>query len=129
MGAPQAVAYDAQGNLYVADGTPIKGKYYVHVYSSFGALGATWIQDIPVNDPPSGLAISGSFLYVLSSGDSNVGIYTTSGAFILVFGQPGTTPTPPTNFNNPYVGIAVDPSGDVFIADTFNHQLKEFSPG
>lgn len=127
MGSAQSVAYDSQSNLYVADGTPVLGQYYVHVYSTFEGV-ATWIQDIAVADEPGGITVAGNFLYVLSSADSNVGVYTTSGGPpILRWGSLGNTAN--NQFNNPYVGIAVDPAGNVYIADTFNHRVKVFRPG
>ncbi len=122
MGSPQAVAYDSQGNLYVADGTMVNNTYYVHVYSSLGA----WVQDIIVADEPGGITVSGNFLWVLSSADSNVGVYTTSGGLLLRWGSAGTGDS---QFNDPYIGIAVDPAGNVYIADTFNHRVKVFRPG
>jgi DNA-binding beta-propeller fold protein YncE len=122
MGPPQSVAYDSQGNLYVADGNPVGNIYLVHVYSSLGA----WSQDITVTDQPSGLFVSGNFVWVVSSADSNVGVYTTSGGMVVKFGSYGLGDS---QFNNPYVGIAVDKAGNVYIADTFNHRVKVFRPG
>jgi DNA-binding beta-propeller fold protein YncE len=122
MGSPQAVTYDPEGNLYVADANQVGTGFLVHVYSSLGA----WSQDIPVRDEPGGLAISGGFLYVMSTNDSNVGVYTTSGGLVVLWGGPGSADN---QFNNPYVGIAVDKSGNVYIADTFNHRVKVFRPG
>jgi DNA-binding beta-propeller fold protein YncE len=123
MGSPQAVAYDSQGNLYVADGTQVGNTYYVHVYTSLGV----WTQDIIVGDEPGGITVAGNFLWVVSTLDSNVGVYTTSGGLVLRWGTFGISAD--NQFNDPYVGIAVDSAGNVYIADTFNHRVKVFRPG
>jgi sugar lactone lactonase YvrE len=126
MGSPQSVAYDTQGNLFVADGTqhgcPSSCSYLVHVYSSLGV----WSSDIVVTDEPGGIIVANGFLWVLSSADSNVGVYAPSGGKVLGFSGPGMSDS---QLNNPYVGIAVDKAGNVYIADTFNHRVKVFRPG
>jgi DNA-binding beta-propeller fold protein YncE len=122
MGSPQSVAYDSLGNLYVADANLVGSNYLVHVYSSSGV----WSHDIQVADQPSGITVAGTSLWVISSADSNVGVYKTSGGMIMRFGGFGVAND---QFNNPYVGIAVDSAGNVFIADTFNHRVKWFRPG
>ena len=69
---------------------------------------------------PQGLAIGNGDLFVAGQ-DGNVYIY------VLSTGLPAVIPSIP-GFNNPYA-VALDPSFDIFVSDTGNHQIEEFTVG
>jgi sugar lactone lactonase YvrE len=139
---PAAVAYDAAGNLYLADaenevireistagiistlaGTGIQG------YSGDGAA-ATSAQ----LDTPTGVAVDSSGnVYIADS--HNHRIREISGGIITTFagtGAPGfsgdNAAATAAQLSLPS-GVAVDSSGNVYIADTNNHRIREITNG
>ena len=139
---PAAVAYDSDGNLYIADannhvirevsasgvistvaGTGVEG------YSGDGAA-ATAAQ----LDTPTGVAIDSSGnLYIADS--HNHRIRKVSGGIITTIAGTGTSgfsgdagAASAAQLALPS-GIAVDPSGNVYIADTHNQRIREVSSG
>jgi tripartite motif-containing protein 71 len=115
IGSPFSVARDEQGNLYVADFT----KKLIHVYDSE----ARWLRSFTPLDPPKGLDVRGNTIYVLSS--RKIATYTTQGALISRWGTVGFGDA---DINSPYLGIAVDAAGKLYIGDSGNHRVKVFSP-
>jgi hypothetical protein len=139
---PSAVAYDSNGNLYLADannhvireisttgvittiaGTGIEG------YSGDGAA-ATAAQ----LDTPTGIAVDASGnLYIADAHNhrirevSNGTITTFAGTGTPGFGGDGGAATV-AELSLPS-GVAVDKSGNVYIADTNNHRIREVSSG
>jgi tripartite motif-containing protein 71 len=113
LGVPRSVAVGANGNLYVADGT----NRMVHVYTGAGA----YVMSFGVTDSPNGIDVANGEVYILSY---RVREYTTAGVFVRSW---GTTGTGDGQLKSPYVGIAVDPTGNVYIGDSGNHRVKEFN--
>lgn len=114
LGAPHAVAVDDLGRLYVGD----FGLKKVHVYDPTGA----WLQSFSTLDRPNGLEVANGVVYVLSW---RVSEYTTAGDLIRKWGSTGSGDD---QLNKPYVGIAVDSSGRIYIGDSKNHRVKVFTP-
>jgi Bacterial Ig-like domain (group 3)/NHL repeat len=139
---PAAVAYDAAGNLYLADannhvireistsgiittiaGTGIEG------YSGDGAA-ATTAQ----LDTPTGIAVDASGnIYIADS--HNHRIREISGGTITTIAGTGTpgfsgdsAAATAAQLSLPS-GVAVDGSGNVYIADTNNHRIRKVSSG
>jgi sugar lactone lactonase YvrE len=142
LATPAAVAYDTTGNLYLADadnhvireistsgiittiaGTGIEG------YSGDGAA-ATSAQ----LDTPTGVAVDASGnLYIADS--HNHRIREVSGGTITTFagiGTPGysgdAAAATAAQLSLPS-GVAVDTRGNLYIADTNNHRIREVSNG
>ncbi|MGD0648786.1 MAG: Ig-like domain repeat protein [Acidobacteriaceae bacterium] len=142
LAEPAAVAYDAAGNLYLADasndvireisttgmittlaGTGIEG------YSGDGAA-ATSAQ----LDTPTGVAIDlAGNVYIADSHNHRIREIR-SGIIITIAGTgtPGfsgdSTAATAAQLSLP-TGVAVDKSGNVYIADTNNHRIREITNG
>jgi hypothetical protein len=140
---PESVAVDGGGNLYIADSdnqtvrkvtpdgiiTPVAGNY---------ALGAGYSGDGgPATSAqlryPWSVAVDGTGnLYISDAGNNVVRKVTPAGIISTVAGNYARGsgysgdggPATSAQINFPY-GIAVDGSGDLYIADTFNNVVRE----
>lgn len=139
--SPQNLAVDNSSNIYVADtqNSIIRKITLTGTVSILaGSVGTAGSQD--GNGPgalfsgPQGIAVdSGGNVYVADTGNSTIREITPGGASSTVAGlagQPGVQDGSGTNaqFNNPE-GIAVDSSGNIYVADTWNHTIREISGG
>lgn len=113
LGIVQSVAVNESGELYVADLT----NKMIHVYNPSGA----WTRSFGI-DRPNGVEVRNGVVYVLSW---RVSEYTTAGTLIQRWGSTGTGDN---QLNQPYVGIAVDETGKIYIGDSKNHRVKVFNP-
>ena len=111
------LAVDRAGNVYSVDF--ITGTVYV--YSSAGALvrqfstpGANPV-DLAVNQ-------AGTRLYVLNRSSSNVTVFDGAGKLVDTFGGQGSDPG---ELNQP-LSIALDPQGNVYVADSSNDRVQKF---
>jgi sugar lactone lactonase YvrE len=145
LNSPSAVAVDASGNLYISDsGNNVIRKVGADhtigtiagtgtgVCPGSGAATATQLLD------PAGLAIdSKGNLYIVDSGHGCVLEITPAGQVSTIAG--GSAPNADVflsdqttaNATTLYVpqGVAVDSSGDVYIADTGNACIRKVKPG
>ena len=66
-------------------------------------------------------------LYVDDSDNARIQKFDSTGKFLLTWGSksPDNTVGAPSTFNQPW-GIAVDKSGNVYVADTWNHRIQKF---
>ena len=139
---PSAVAYDANGNLYLADAN----NHVVREISTLGVIttiAGTGIEGYSGDkadataaqlDTPTGVAVDTSGnIYIADS--HNHRIRKISGGTITTFsgtGAPGfsgdTGSAVAAQLWLPS-GVAVDKSGNVYIADTNNHRIRKVSSG
>jgi sugar lactone lactonase YvrE len=142
LGNPSAVAYDANGNLYLADAN----NHVVREISTSGVIttiAGTGIEGYSGDnaaataaqlDTPTGVAVDTSGnIYIADS--HNHRIRKISGGTITTFsgtGAPGfsgdTGSAVAAQLWLPS-GVAVDKSGNVYIADTNNHRIRKVSSG
>ena len=125
LSEPTGVAVDASGNLYIAD----YGNNLVRKVTS-GALTSPLTVSGPV-----GIAVdaAGDF-FVTAWGSDVVGEYTVGGVSSIVagnqnFGYTGDAGTAVNAELNSPSGVAIDPSGNVYIADYNNYVLREVTSG
>ena len=136
---PHGVAVDfMNGNIYVAD----KGNHAIRKITSSGVVttlagsgssgfangqgvGATFAQ-------PQGVAVDGyGNVYVADSDNNRIRKITSSGAVTTLAGSgsasfadgQGTS----ASFNYP-MGIAISTSGNLYVADTYNHAIRKVTP-
>ncbi len=77
---------------------------------------------------PRNLAIDAQGnIYVADSDNSRVQKFDANGKFLLAWGtkSPENAPAPPSTFSQIW-GLAVDKSGNVYVADTWNHRIQKF---
>ena len=154
---PNALAFDAQGNLYVSDGRNARVlRFSAPLGPSAGnpTASAVWGQSnfatrvtpqqasSSTITVPAGLAIDGSGnLYVAAPSDNRVLVFSTAttlgGAAKSVLGQSdfttttantGALPLASANSLASPVDVKVDANGNVFVADAANNRVLEYPP-
>lgn len=137
---PDGVAVDAAGNVYVADGF----NHTIRKISPVGEV-TTWAgQAGEVGsadgfgadarfDYPSGVATdSAGNVYVADGGNHTIRKIAPTGEVTTLAGRAGEEGNidglgSDARFSSPY-GLAVDSSGNVFVADSRNHTLRKIEP-
>ncbi len=143
---PDGVVVDSAGNLYIADsGNEVIRKVTPDgVIMTFAGGGSPPLLSVGDGGPatsaslgsPGGLAVdSGGNLYIADSGGNRVRQVTPDGIITTVAGG-----APPFNRNigdggpatsailNSPTSVAVDSSGDLYIADAGNNRIRQVSP-
>ncbi len=137
---PFGVAVDGSGNVYVADTgsqtirkvTP-KGAVTT-LAGAAGVIGtANGTGSAALFHDPYGVAVDGSGNVYVTDGIANtIRRVTPKGAVTTLAGNPGLSGTANGTgsagfFNYPY-GVAVDGSGNVYVADTQNQTIRKVTP-
>ncbi|HMA35352.1 MAG TPA: DUF2298 domain-containing protein [Chloroflexia bacterium] len=141
---PGGVAVDGAGNVYVAD----TWNHRIQKFDKDGKFLLAWGGFVNLSDAagavepdrdrkfygPRGLAIGpDGFLYVTDTGNKRVLIFDANGTYQRQISS-GASPTrvapqypfsQPGELNEP-IGIAVDKSGNVYVADTNNRRIQKF---
>ena len=137
---PEGVAVDAAGNIYVADtnnSTIRKITPAGAVTTLAGSPGSAGSADGSGSsarfNSPFGLAIDGAGnLYVGDMGNQTIRKVTPAGAVSTLAGSPGVSGASDgagsgASFNSPQ-GTAVDPAGNIYVADTLNQTIRKITP-
>jgi sugar lactone lactonase YvrE len=143
LNAPDGVNVDSSGNLYIADSGNNRVLYYpagsttaTRVYGQGGSfttnahnVGATGLHN------PNGAAVDGSGNVYVADMVNNRVLYYPAGSTTAtrVYGQGGSFTTNASDvsadsLNNPF-GIAVDGSGNVYVADAVNNRVLYYPAG
>lgn len=143
--SPWGIAVDAQGRVYVAD----TWNHRIQVFDAEGTFLGHWgtatLVDVETNPGgrqgnlysfygPRGIAVDeAGRAYVTDTGNERVLVYEITedesgqiqAEFLYQWGMMGPAPG---EFLEP-VGIAVDLTGRVYVADTWNQRIQVFAPG
>lgn len=139
FGFPIGVAMDASGNVYVAD----YGTSTIRKITSIGAvstlagtayqIGSTDASGSAARfNAPNNVAVdSGNNVYVSDSGNNTIRKITSGGVVSTVAGSAANSGSTDgtgnaARFNNPN-GLAVDSSGNLYVADTGNNTIRKIT--
>ena len=121
---PEAIAADADGNIYVAD----TGSHRVQVFRADGTFVRAFGRLGNGNGEfyrPLGIAVSGDRVYVADYHNSRGQVFTRSGAFVRSVGRPG-------RFDDDSLfepaAIGVSPTGRTYLFDLRRGRVTRFSP-
>lgn len=137
--SPQGVVVDSAGNLFVADSEnhtirKITPSGAVSTFAgSPGVTGTANGSDARFNSP-RGLAIDGNDnLFVADTVNSAIRKITPAGVVSTLAGKPGVGGSSngsgeDARFNSPRA-LAIDSTGNLFVADTYNELIRKVTPG
>jgi sugar lactone lactonase YvrE len=137
---PEGIAVDASGNVYISDtsNSEIRKISSGAVVSTFagqaGSPGAANGTGTAASfNMPVGLGVDGSGnVYVADAGNDDIREISTGGVVITLAGTGSTGSTNATgtsaSFDNP-TGVAVDASGNVYVADQNNQLIRKITSG
>ena len=141
LNEPQAVAVDASGNVYIADTDNnrirhVSAKGVINTIAGTGAVGSSGDNGPGISaqlNAPAGVAVDAKGnVYVADTGNSRVRVIAPNG-IITPFAGTGTAgfsgdggAATSAMLYEPH-GLAVDASGNVYIADFGNNRIREVS--
>jgi len=140
LNAPSGVALDSRGDLFIADSTnnlveevSPAGKLSVVAGDGHGGPATAGPATKSDLNGPSGLALnSRGDLFIADNANNTVEEVSPAGKLSVVAGNGTTGPPVPgpatkSGLQGP-TGVALDPRGDIFIADWGNNVVEEVSP-
>jgi len=141
LNSPTGVAVDGSGNLYISDTSNhrIRRIDVMGKISTVAGVGEVnyWGDGVPATSAylnrPIGIAVdNGGNVYIVDSSNFRIRKIDTSGIISTIagtgrFGYSGDGgPATSADLHGPY-GIAVDSSGNLYIADVFSHRIRKLS--
>ena len=139
FGNPVAVATDGNGNVYVADTTNNTIRKITTggaVTTLAGSPGQAGVADGTGSgasfNNPSGIATNGTLIYVADTSNHSIRQVTTAGVVTTLAGSPtlfgsNNGQGSAGQFYYP-TGLAVDSTGNIYVADTFNETIRVVTP-
>jgi sugar lactone lactonase YvrE len=139
--SPGGLAIDGAGNIYVADSynNAIRKITPGGVVTTFAGLAGTSGSTDATGtaarfNSPLGVAVDGSGnVLVADTTNDTIRSITPAGVVSTIAGSAGSSGSTDSTgtaarFNTPF-GVAVDASGNIFVADSGNHLIRKIAPG
>src|SRR5882724_1040945 len=122
--SPQAVAADASGNLYVADG----GNGLIRKITKAGAISSIagysgYAYDLKLDASGNIYIAGGNYAYRMSPAGKLTSVAGNGSYSFSGDGGPATS----AGFNGIYA-LAIDSAGNLFICDSNNHKIRKVTP-
>ncbi|TLY04877.1 MAG: 6-bladed beta-propeller [Thaumarchaeota archaeon] len=121
---PNGIAIDSDNNVYVVD----SGHSKVMRLDSNGTFALNWGSWGSSNGQfkhPTGIFVNKNYVFVADSGNARIQMFDNSGNFLYAWGIYGMGPS---MFHSP-VAMALDETGDLFVADSDRDTIQIFSTG
>jgi DNA-binding beta-propeller fold protein YncE len=121
---PNGIALGTGNEVFVLDA----GNDRVQVFNIAGKFLRQWAISRPRKGEPgakTGIATSGEQILILDRLTAGIHVYTREGIFLTSFGSYGENAG---QFKEP-AAIAVDPEGNLYVADAGNHRVQKFDLG
>lgn len=130
LNLPAGLTLDPAGNVFVVDA----GNNRIEKFTNYGMFitswGSTGSGDGQFNAPLTVATDATGNVYVTDTGNNRVQKFDSNGTFLLKWGSFGNCFAPSVcsdgQFQSP-MGITVDPTGNVFVADA-NSRIQKFDP-
>jgi tripartite motif-containing protein 71 len=128
---PNGVSVNSSGYVYVADADNNR----IQVFTPGGAFLQAWNKsgggsgsgNGEFHSPADAAANSSGYVYVADTYNHRIQLFTASGGFVRMWNRSGGGSGNGTGeFDRPY-GVAVNSSGYVYVADTYNHRIQLFT--
>ncbi len=128
---PRGIAINSTGHVYVAD----TNNNRIQVFDQMGNFVSIWNKTGVASGSgdgefygPQGIAVNSSgAVFIADNGNHRVQVLTQTGQFIAKWNKSdGSSGSGPGEFANP-CGIAINGSGHVYVADTYNHRVQVFT--
>jgi len=120
------VTFPAMGNTFRKANSAVVGQIYTPPASSALAFSEVQLLGADRITGPTGVAVDATYYYLCDSAHKAWKVNRSTGAVANTFGVHSTSGADNTHLNSPS-SIAVDGSGNVYIADTKNHRVIKLS--
>jgi DNA-binding beta-propeller fold protein YncE len=117
------IAFDAEGNFYVADTGNQRIQKFAPDRAFLGAWGSEGRDEGQFLTPISVAVSDAGVVYVADEVRNDVQMFDRDGGYLGAFGGSGSEAG---EMSTPS-GVAIDPAGDVWVADWGNHRMQRFS--
>ncbi|MFN8593713.1 MAG: 6-bladed beta-propeller, partial [Thermomicrobiales bacterium] len=121
-----AVAFDATGNIYVADTFNHRVQKFTPERAFVAAWGASDGSDGALNTPIHVSVAENGLVYVVDSEQAHIQVFDSDGSYVRTIGERGVGEG---QLYFPLGGAtALAADGTIWVADTSNHRLQAFAP-
>lgn len=130
LDSPIGMAFDSNGNLYIADSVNHRVQMVTPagiVSTVLGTTGANGSGTYDLDRPSSVAVDSSGNLYVADRQNHRIQMLATDGAVSTVLGVTGVPGGGDYDLRTP-VSVAIDTDDNLYVADLYNHRVQKLTP-